>query len=196
MENGGVDMADKSKKKQSALKKRIRKLESELTALEPGHPSYTHKKRLLEKEIQLVKAEIKTKSRKKSGKSLPVQSAAAGGKRSPLPGGASFPSFQLPSPKSPTFLEDSLKSIGQLRSFCKQCMTYVQRADQMFDALHGVGSHLHQAGVLPKLMKGNIRELTTGDWAALLMAILNSPLSGVLLGGGRQEQASEDGEAK
>ncbi|ASS73761.1 hypothetical protein CIG75_01415 [Tumebacillus algifaecis] len=194
-------MADKSKKN-SALIKRKRKLEAELTALQAGHPSYTHKKRLLEKEIHLIKAEIRPRSNKRSGRSLSARTAAtSAGKKSPLPGGASFPSFQLPSPKSPTFYEDSIKSMGQLRNFCKQCVTYMQRADTMFDALHGMGSNLHSAGVLPKLMKGNVKGLTTGEWASILMAFLNSPLSGALLGGGggegaSAEQKAADGEAK
>ncbi|TCP57623.1 hypothetical protein EV586_10267 [Tumebacillus sp. BK434] len=196
-------MAVKSKK-HSALKKHVRKLEAELTALQAGHPSYTHKKQLLEKEIRLIKAELKTRHNKKSGRSAKASNAASpGGRKIPLPGGASFPSFQLPSPKSPTFVEDSIKSIGQLRNFCKQCMGYMQRADQIFDGLHGVGSQLNSAGVLPKLMQGNVKELTTGEWAALLMALLNSPLSGALLGGGGSgggggegEQQAADGEAK
>lgn len=196
-----ITVADKSKQ-HSALKKRVRKLEAELTALQAGHPSYTHKKQLIEREIQLVKAELKPRRSKKGGRSVKASPAAAPvGKKPPLPGGASFPSFQLPSPKSPTFVEDSIKSIGQLRTLCKQCMTYMQRADQIFDGLHGVGSHLHSAGVLPKLMQGNVKELTTGEWAAILMALLNSPLSGALLGGGgggegEGEQKAQDGDAK
>ncbi|MFD2170324.1 hypothetical protein [Tumebacillus lipolyticus] len=199
-------MAGKSKTS-GALRKRVRKLEAKLTDLQPGHPSYTHKKRLLQQEIQLAKAQINQRRSKRGGRSAASSSAAttAAQKKPPLPGGASFPSFQLPSPKSPTFYEDSIKSLGQLRSLCKQCVTYMQRADQMMDSLHGVGSNLHSAGVLPKLMKGNVKELTTGDWASLLMAFLNSPISGAIFGGGgggasgesesAAEKPAQDGEA-
>jgi hypothetical protein len=175
-------MGASKEKERKQLKRRLRSLETQLTTLVAGHPTYTYERARVEREIQMVKTELRSKrpgrpSSKKKSSVVPTQ-----GKKPPLPGGASFPSFQLPSPKSPTFLEDSIKSIGSLRNVCKQCMGYIQRADKWFDALHHVGSHLHETGVLPKITKGNFKELTTGDWTSILMLLLNSPLSSLLLG--------------
>jgi hypothetical protein len=166
--------------KRRALKKRAQQLEAELLGLKAGHPTYTAEKKALEQEIKLIKAELRTPSTRSSSKRRSTAKRAS--KKPPLPGGASFPSFQLPSPKSPTFYDDSVRAISNLRKLCKQCMGYVSRADQLFDGLHTVGSHLHQAGVLPKIASGKFKDLTTGEWTAVLMALLNSPLSGFLLG--------------
>lgn len=209
-------MPSKSKKQRDVLKKRVRTLEAELVALQPNQPSFTSNKRLLEGQLQLAKAELKTarsskskvarasgKPKSKSTKSkattdpTPAPTTPAPRKRRiPLPGGASFPSFQLPSPKSPTFYEDSLKTVGSLRNLAKSAMGYIQRADQLFDGLHGVGTQLHEAGVLPKIMSGKFKELNTGEWGALLMALMNSPLSGMLLGGGGGGSSENAGEGE
>lgn len=181
-------MAARQKKSRKSLEKRVRKLQACLATLEPTQASYKATKRVLEQEIKLAKAELKTAAKpkslpasKKGSKSIPLGKSKS--KRSPLPGGASFPSFQLPSPKSPTFAEDSIKHLSKLRSLCKQYAGYMTRADQLFDSLHGVGSHLHKEGVLPKVMSGKFKDMTTGEWTTLLMALMNSPLAGMLLGG-------------
>lgn len=186
------------KKSKETLKKKKRRLQAQLLSLESGHPSYTSTKKALETELQLVKAQLKSPKRTAGsgkGKSRTASTAKGKGKKPPLPGGASFPSFQLPKPKSPTFYEDSIKSIGSLRDMTKKGLTYMQRADQLFESLHGVGSQLQQSGVLPKLMQGKVKDLSTGEWSALLMALLNSPLSGFLLGGGGggEETAKAEG---
>ncbi|MGZ4133671.1 MAG: hypothetical protein ACXVC1_00700 [Tumebacillaceae bacterium] len=206
-------MPSRSQKQRDVLKKRVRTLEAELLSLEPNQPSFKSNRKMLESQLQLAKAELKTARSSSSAKSKQVRASGKSKgkcktpattpppattpkkKRIPLPGGASFPSFQLPSPKSPTFYEDSLKAVGSLRTLAKNAMGYIQRADQLFDGLHGVGTHLHEAGVLPKIMSGKFKELNTGEWGALLMALMNSPLSGMLLGGGGGDQAAE-GEQK
>jgi hypothetical protein len=201
-------MVAKRKTSRSELKKRVRKAEADLARLEAGHPQFNKQKKVLEQEIRLARAELKTAKRPASKNTATAKSGTtAKRKRPPLPGGASFPSFQLPSPKSPTFYEDSVKTMGSLRNLCKQGLTYMQRADQLFDGLHGFGSHLHQTGVLPKIAKGKLKDMTTGEWSALLMALLNSPLSGFLLGGGpgtggggqapaEQTEAAQQGDGK
>jgi len=179
-------------RRHSKQKKRLRSLEAELSALQSGHPAYTESKKRIEKEILLVKAELR-KSAKPRRSSQP---APRGRRQVPLPGAASFPSLKLPSPKSPTFYEDSVRSMSSLRKLCKQCMGYVQKADGWLDSLHGVGSHLHREGVLPKISQGKIKDLTTSDWTTLLMALMNSPLAGLLLGGGDAKKEEEaQGEA-
>lgn len=203
-------MPSKKKQQRSMLKKRLQTLEAELLTLDSRQPRYESTKRMLEQQYQLAKAQLQTPTQSKKrirasgqNKSLPPVKnnnskntkspvPKKSGKKSPLPGGASFPSFQLPSPKSPTFYEDSLKTVGSLRNLCRQCMGYIQRADQLFDSLHGVGSHLHESGVLPKIMSGKFKELNTGEWGALLMALMNSPLSGMLLGGGGNNEAESE----
>ncbi|HEU4964154.1 MAG TPA: hypothetical protein VFV52_09935 [Bacilli bacterium] len=175
-----------ARKKHDKLKKKQRRIQAELSNLQPGHPTYTPSKRALENELQLIKAQLKSGRRTSTG-----TRSAAGKKRPPLPGGASFPSVQLPKPKKKAGYEDSIKSLGNLRNMTKKGLSYMQQADQLFDSLHGVGSHLHQSGVLPKILKGKMSDLSTSDWTAILMALLNSPLSGFLLGGG----GNKDGEA-
>jgi len=148
------------------------------------------KKKLKQQDIILVAADLQVPAKKKKRKpSRPASKPRS--KKPPLPGGASFPSFQLPSPKSPTFYDDSIKAIANLRNLCKTCIGYVSRADQLFDGLHGVGSQLHQAGVLPKIAGGKFKDLTSNEWTAVLMALLNSPLSGFLLGGGTPSKKEE-----
>lgn len=200
-------MSSRSKKNRDMLKKRVHSLEVELASLQPSQHAYKSNKRMLESQLQLAKAELappkKSKTRKRrsssattnadtSGKSSTTTSPAPKkSKRSPLPGGASFPSFQLPSPKSPTFYEDSLKTVNNLRNMCSKAMGYLQRADQLFGGLHGVGNHLQEAGVLPKIMSGKFKDLSTGEWGTLLMALMQSPLSGMLLGGGGGAEGGE-----
>ena len=146
-------MPSRSKKQRDVLKKRVRTLEAELLTLEPSQPSFRSNKKMLEGQLQLAKAELKTTASTNSTKSKSKSVRASGTakakgknktpaattppattpkkKRIPLPGGASFPSFQLPSPKSPTFYEDSLKAVGSLRNLAKSAMGYIQRADQL-----------------------------------------------------------------
>lgn len=152
---------------------------------------------LLQKEFQLAAAEVKAKPPAKKTATKPASkkrtnAAPAKKKRPPLPGGASFPSFQLPNPKSPTFYDDSIRTMSSLRRLCKQCMGYMQKADQWIDHLHGFGSHLHQAGVLPKISQGNFKDMTTSEWGTLLMALMNSPFSSMLLGAGGQAKPAEE----
>ncbi|MBL0385323.1 hypothetical protein JJB07_01575 [Tumebacillus sp. ITR2] len=196
-------MAGSKKKGRKTLEKRVRTLQACLATLESSQPTYETTKRILEAEIELAKAELKTApkakaksspTKKSAGKSLPA--AKPKSKRSPLPGGASFPSFQLPNPKSPTFAEDSMKHLGTLRNHLKKYHGYMSRADQMFDALHGVGTHLHKEGVLPKVIGGKFKDMTAGEWSTLLMALMNSPLAGFLLGGGGNSGGSEQSEEK
>jgi hypothetical protein len=198
-------MAGSKRKGRKQLEKRVRTLQACLTTLDLHQPTYEATKRILEQEIQLAKAELKTAPKPKpsgkksnAGKSLPAAKPRA--KRVPLPGGASFPSFQLPNPKSPTFAEDSIRHLATLRHLCKKYTGYMSRADQLFDSLHGVGSHLHKEGVLPKVIGGKFKDMTTGEWTTLLMALMNSPLAGMLLGGSggsgsekKEEPKKEDG---
>ena len=46
-------------------------------------------------------------------------------------------------------------------------------------------------------MQGKFKDLNTGEWGALLMALMNSPLSGMLLGGsGAGGDQAAEGEQK
>jgi len=185
-------MARSTNQRTTDPKRRLRRLQAALTALESGHPSYTETKKRIEQEIELVKADVKPRPQTRTKQEKPRSRATrhteatpappAKKKRLPLPGAASFPSLKLPDPKSPTFYEDSLQTMTHLRAFCKQCVGYMQKADTLFGSLSGVGTSLHKAGVLPKLTQGKFKELTTGDWTQILMALMNSPLSGFLLG--------------
>lgn len=203
------------KKKREELLKQKHRLEARLLRLEAGLPAIGGSQEEIEHELLLVKNELKDlkrpadsksgtgKSRAKSASKSTGKSnsktksvTAAASKKSPLPGGASFPSFQLPRPKNPNFANDSLQTIENLRVFCKKCMGYMQRADQWIDGLHGMSNHLRESGVLPKIMGGKIKDLTGSDWMSVLAALMNSPLSSAILGDnstdGDKKQASAD----
>ncbi|PWK16380.1 hypothetical protein [Tumebacillus permanentifrigoris] len=187
-------MAGNKKKGRKQLEKRVRTLQACLTTLDLKQPTYETTKRILESEIKLAKAELKTAPKHKPTAKKSTSGKLNNSKRVPLPGGASFPSFQLPSPKSPTFAEDSIKHLSTLRQLCKKYTGYMSRADQLFDSLHGVGSHLHKEGVLPKVIGGKFKDMTTSEWTTLLMALMNSPLAGMFLstaGGGDAKKSSE-----
>lgn len=77
---------------------------------------------------------------------------------------------------TPKNLEESLSSIVSLRSFCKQCMRYVQQADTLLDTLFVTTNSLKESGVLSKLAESKGKNLNTSDFTNILMALMNSPM--------------------
>lgn len=90
---------------------------------------------------------------------------------------------------SPTFIQDSIESLGNLRNLCKLCLKYIQQADTMIDTLFSTANSLHESGVLQKLIQHRGRNLSTTDLATILSVLMNSPIGSRLferMGGGSE----------
>ncbi|AEJ45023.1 hypothetical protein [Alicyclobacillus acidocaldarius] len=105
--------------------------------------------------------------------SAPAQSKA--GSKAPAPS-------QLLTPKN---MQDTLKTVGNLRNMVKNWLNYLQQADKMLDTFYVTTGALKESGVLDKLIKFKGRNLTTEDFTNILAALLSSPLAeGFLKGSG------------
>jgi hypothetical protein len=89
--------------------------------------------------------------------------------------------LQLPDPKSPTFLQDSLQGITTLQQFCQQCLGYVQQATTMLDQVQGTAKSLHEAGIWQRLVETKGKNLSTGDLTNMLMVLMSTPIGGTLM---------------
>ncbi|GIM45788.1 hypothetical protein DNHGIG_13370 [Collibacillus ludicampi] len=128
-------------------------------------------------DFQLVKAALPVKT-KNGGKKKGNSSKAKGAKKTPK----SAPlTLQLPNPNSPTFVQDSMRSISNLRNLCKNCLKYIQKADSILDTLFSSANSLHETGLLQKLMQSKGKNLSTGDWTTILLTLMNTPLGSSLL---------------
>lgn len=87
---------------------------------------------------------------------------------------------QLLSPKN---LQESLKTVGNLRGTVKNWMRYLQQAEQMLDTFYVTSNSLKESGVLDKLVKYKGRNLTTEDFTSILVALMNSPIGGQIFKG-------------
>ncbi|MBE3552363.1 MAG: hypothetical protein IMX06_05830 [Kyrpidia tusciae] len=99
---------------------------------------------------------------------------------------ATLPSVRL----SPRFIQDSINSLGNLRKLTKQALQYVQQADTMIETLFSTANSLNESGILQKLIQHRGRNLSTADLAAILGALLNSPIGNRLF-----ERIGGDGQA-
>ncbi len=77
---------------------------------------------------------------------------------------------------TPKNFEESLGTIVSLRTFCKNCLRYVQQADNLLDTLFVMGNSLQDSGVLKKLSESKGKNLNTGDFTNILMALMNTPV--------------------
>lgn len=77
---------------------------------------------------------------------------------------------------TPKNFEESLGTIVSLRTFCKNCLRYVQQADNLLDTLFVMGNSLQDSGVLKKLSEFKGKNLNTGDFTNILMALMNTPV--------------------
>lgn len=91
---------------------------------------------------------------------------------------------------TPKNLQESLKTVVNLRTMVKNWLQYLNQADQVLDTLFITSSSLKESGVLEKLVKQKGKNLTTEDFTNILIAFMNSPLGGNLLkgvGGGQNQ---------
>ncbi|UOF91634.1 hypothetical protein LSG31_05125 [Fodinisporobacter ferrooxydans] len=181
---------------------RLQKLERKLKTLDPTQPTYSLERELLQKEIKLMKGELpvvpnsntnrnttaakvskssngrlqNTKSRRKQ--------ARKGNSKAVVP---IIPKSQV----TQILSKDPVSAITNIRTFCKQCLRYIQQADKMIDTLFVTTNSLNQSGVLQKLIKEKGKNLNTEDLTNILMALMNSPAGSDFLkkaGDNNQEQ--------
>lgn len=77
----------------------------------------------------------------------------------------------------------SLDSIGDLRGKTKQWLQYLQQADRVLDTLYVAGNSMNESGLLQKIIKNKGKNLSTGDLASILTALINTPLAEQFLKG-------------
>lgn len=113
--------------------------------------------------------------RARSGGRSGAPAQAGSGNRAPA-------ASQLLTPKN---MQDTLKTVGNLRNMVKNWLNYLQQADKMLDTFYVTTGALKESGVLDKLIKFKGRNLTTEDFTNILAALLSSPLAeGFLKGSG------------
>lgn len=96
---------------------------------------------------------------------------------------------------SPKNFDQSMDTITNLRAFCRQCVKYVQQADNVLDTLFVTGNSLKETGVLKKLTESKGKNLSTDDLTNILLSLMNSPLGATIfqrISGGKD---SADGSA-
>jgi hypothetical protein len=128
-------------------------------------------------DFHLAKAALPVKKKnggKKKGNSSKSKGAKKSSKSAPL-------TLQLPNPNSPTFVQDSMRTITNLRNLCKNCLKYIQKADSVLDTLFSSANSLHETGLLQKLMQSKGKNLSTGDWTTILLTLMNTPLGSSIL---------------
>jgi hypothetical protein len=103
--------------------------------------------------------------------------------RAPVPAPAQ-PQVKSPAARRPSLsqwlsldnLQDSLKTVGNLRNVVRNCLQYLQQADQVLETLYVTSTSLKETGVLDKLVKHRGKNLTTDDFTNILIALMNSPV--------------------
>ncbi|MCY0876862.1 MAG: hypothetical protein OWT28_11420 [Firmicutes bacterium] len=217
-------MASPSNRAQETREHRLSRLHNKLRQLDQSAPNFKRERDLLSREIQLVAGErtgvrgpsraagpsnraTATTTARKSGTSAAKRTSGTatgagtrkkGTARAKGKGLSTEALGGLGKALSPKNIEESLGSIVSLRSFCKQCMKYVQQADTLLDTLFVTGNSLKESGVLSKLAESKGKNLNTSDFTNILMALMNSPMGNNIfkkLGSGDGEAAS-DGSAE
>jgi hypothetical protein len=96
---------------------------------------------------------------------------------------------------SPENIQETIKSVGNLRTQVKKWMVYLQQADQVLDTIFVTSNSLRETGVLDKIVKQRGKNLSTEDFTNILVALMNSPAGSQLLksvgGGGNEGEAEE-----
>jgi len=192
-------MASPSNHAQETREQRLYRLQQKRSHLDPTRPNYERERDLLSREMRLVKLERKagstgaratgpsnrstastvtrkpgTNANKRGSSNTAARKKGAGAAKGK---GISTEALGgLGKALSPKNIEESLGSIVSLRSFCKQCMKYVQQADTLLDTLFVTGNSLKESGVLSKLAESKGKNLNTSDFTNILMALMNSPM--------------------
>jgi hypothetical protein len=177
----------------------LRKLRRKLQRLDPASPNYRLARASILEDIQLVKAQMQ---RSRSG-----ARRASSARRRPAPArkknaARRAASGLIPTPSatpntgtlsrlfSAKNLQESLKSVGNLRTTVKNWLQYLQQADQILDTLHITSNSLKETGILEKLVKHKGKNLSTEDFTNILIALMNTPIGAQLFKSDNQGASS------
>lgn len=182
--------------------KRLRRLRHRLQHLDKSAPGYPRQREALLRDIQLARVQWqragRTGARRPAKAASRSKSASPARKARPSNRAPSMPEIAGRTPArrnlanllSPQGIQQTLKSVTNLRTMVKNWLGYLQQADQLLDTLHSTTHSLRETGVLDKLIKYKGRNLTTDDYTNILIALMNSPLGSQILksaGGGNQD---------
>lgn len=103
---------------------------------------------------------------------------------------ASAGSNKLSKLLTPETVQESIKSVGNLRKMVKNGLGYLQQADQVLETLYATSNSLKESGVLDKIIKQRGKNLSTEDFTNILMALMSSPIGGQLFKGSNNESAN------
>jgi len=133
--------------------------------------------------VALAKARVARPANGRGSRRNPARSGGRSGAPAQAKAGNKAPApSQLLTPKN---MQDTLKTVGNLRNMVKNWLNYLQQADKMLDTFYVTTGALKESGVLDKLLKFKGRNLTTEDFTNILAALLSSPLAeGFLKGSG------------
>lgn len=133
--------------------------------------------------VALAKARVARPANGRGSRKTPARSGGRSGAPAQAKAGNKAPApSQLLTPKN---MQDTLKTVGNLRNMVKNWLNYLQQADKMLDTFYVTTGALKESGVLDKLLKFKGRNLTTEDFTNILAALLSSPLAeGFLKGSG------------
>ncbi|WP_062308580.1 hypothetical protein [Alicyclobacillus sendaiensis] len=144
--------------------------------------------------VALAKAQAARPANGRGTKRTPARSG--GRNRAPTPSKAGN---RAPAPSqilTPKNMQDTLKTVGNLRNMVKNWLNYLQQADRMLDTFYVTTGALKESGVLDKLIKFKGRNLTTEDFTNILAALLSSPLAeGFFKGAGGSGTGGDSGSA-
>lgn len=85
-------------------------------------------------------------------------------------------------------MQQTIKTVGNLRGMVKNWLGYLQQADKMLDTVFVTTGTLKESGVLDKLVKGRGKNLSTDDYTNILSALMSSPLASGFLKGGDDDE--------
>ncbi|WP_188332332.1 hypothetical protein [Alicyclobacillus suci] len=118
-------------------------------------------------------------ARKKTGAARKAKGRANGNAR---PGsqavGPSTKKQSLSQLLSPKNVQETMKTVGNLRGMVKNWLGYLEQADKMLDTIFVTTNSLKESGVLDKLVKHRGKNLNTEDFTSILAALMSSPLAG------------------
>ncbi|MFD1675857.1 hypothetical protein [Alicyclobacillus fodiniaquatilis] len=139
-------------------------------------------------DVQLAKAQSSrpttrrtrtpTRKRRKPTSSAAVTTPAKKTKKTPS-------LSQLLTPKN---MQETMKTVGNLRGMVKNWLGYLQQADRVLDTVFVTTTSLKESGVLDKLVKQRGKNLSTDDFTSILGALMSSPLGANLFKGGGDEE--------
>lgn len=81
-------------------------------------------------------------------------------------------------------MQETVKTVTNLRGMVKNWLGYLQQADKMLDTVFVTTTSLKESGVLDKIVKQRGKNLSTEDFTSILAALMSSPMASSFLGGG------------